>query len=134
MAWEAASVAALALQELGGLPVMSRSQDASLPERVRARRANRMGSDLIVAFQMNPDGEDYVLYFATEHSRSSAGEMLARSIAATTGGKVEGRAGALLKDTSAPAVVVSRAKLDSEVGLAVVDGLTLFFANAAATR
>jgi len=113
---------------------MSRSQDASLPERVRARRANRMGSDLIVAFQMNPDGEDYVLYFATEHSRSSAGEMLARSIAATTGGKVEGRAGALLKDTSAPAVVVSRAKLDSEVGLAVVDGLTLFFANAAATR
>ena len=134
MAWEAASVAALNLQELGGLPVMSRSQDASLPERVRARRANRMGSDLIVAFQMSPDGDDCVFFFATEHSSSSAGEMLARSIASITGGRVEGRASALLKDTSAPAVVVSRAKLDDEVGLAVVDGITLFFANAAATR
>lgn len=134
MAWEAASATALALQELGGLPVMSRSQDASLPERVRAQRANRMGSDLIVAFQTNPDGDDSVFFFATEHSSSSAGEMLARSIASITGDKVEGRASALLKDTSAPAVVVSRAKLDDEVGLAVVDGITRFFANAAATR
>ena len=31
-------------------------------------------------------------------------------------------------------MVVSRAKLDDEVGLAVVDGITIFFANAAATR
>src|SRR3970040_1327218 len=108
MAWEAASVAALNLQELGGLPVMSRSQDASLPERVRARRANRMGSDLIVAFQISPDGDDAVFYFATEHHSSSAGEMLAKSIASVTGGRVEGRASALLKETSAPAVVVSR--------------------------
>ena len=134
MAWEAASAAALNLQELGSLPVMSRSKDASLPERVRARRANRVGSDLIVAFQMSPDGEDAVFYFATEHHSSSAGEMLAKSIASVTGGRVEGRASALLKETSAPAVVVSRAKLDDEVGLAVVDGITLFFANAAATR
>jgi hypothetical protein len=89
---------------------------------------------LVVAFQVSPDGEDCVFYFATEHSSSSAGEMLARSIASVTGGRVEGRASALLRDTSAPAVVVSQAKLDDELGLAVVDGINLFFANAAATR
>ncbi len=134
VAWEAASAAALNLQDLGGIPVLSRSQDTSLPERVRAMRANRMGSDLIIAFHINYDGEDSVFYFASEHSSSTAGEMLARAIASVAGGKVEGRANALLKETSAPAVVVSRGKLDEEVGLAVVDGITQFFANAAVTR
>ncbi len=134
VAWEAASAAALGLQDLGGIPVLSRSQDTSVPERVRAMRANRMGSDLIIAFHINYDGEDSVFYFASEHSRSTAGQMLARAIASVAGGKVEGRANALLKETSAPAVVVSRGKLDEQVGLAVVDGITEFFANAAVTR
>jgi N-acetylmuramoyl-L-alanine amidase len=129
--WEAASAAALGLQELGGLPVLSRSQDGSVPERLRAHRANVFGADLIVAFQLSPDGDDSVFYFASEHSRSEAGELLARSLVSIMGGKVEGRAGALLKETRAPAVVVSRGKLDEEVGYAVVDGLTRFFANAA---
>jgi N-acetylmuramoyl-L-alanine amidase len=113
---------------------MSRTQDGSLPERLRARRANVLGSDLIVAFQVNPDGEDFVYYFSSEHGSSAAGKLLARSIASVAGGKVEGRASALLKETRAPAVVVSRGKLDEEVGYAVADGLTEFFANAAATR
>ncbi len=132
VAWDAASAAAIALQELGGLPVLSRSQDGSLPERLRAHRANVMGSDLIVAFQLSQDDEDSVFYFASEHSRSEAGELLARSVAAAVGGKVEGRAGAMLKETRAPAVVVSRTKLDEEVGYSVADGLTQFFATAAA--
>ena len=134
VAWEAASAAALNLQDLGGIPVLSRAQDTSLPERVRAIRANRLGSDLVVAFHVNYDGEDSVFYFESERSSSTAGEMLARSISSVAGGKVEGRANALLKETSAPTVVVSREKLDEQVGLAVVDGITLFFANAAATR
>jgi N-acetylmuramoyl-L-alanine amidase len=134
VAWDAAAATALGLQEQGGIPVMSRSQDASLPERLRARRANVLGSDLIVAFQVNPDGEDFVFYFATEHAASAAGELLARSIAAVVGGRVEGRASALLKETRAPAAVVSRGKLDEEVGYAVARGLTRFFADAAATR
>jgi N-acetylmuramoyl-L-alanine amidase len=133
VAWEAASAAALELQELGGLPVLSRSQDGSLPERLRARRANVLGSDLIVAFQLSPDGEDFVFYFSSEHGRSAAGELLARSIASVAGGKVQGRASAMLKETRAPAVVVSRGKLDEAVGHAVADGLTEFFAKAAAT-
>ena len=73
-----------------------------------------------------------MFYFASEHSRSEAGELLARSVAAAVGGKVEGRAGAMLKETRAPAVVVSRTKLDEEVGYSVADGLTQFFATAAA--
>jgi len=39
----------------------------------------------------------------------------------------------MLKETRAPAVVVSRGKLDEAVGHAVADGLTEFFAKAAAT-
>ena len=131
VAWEAASAAALALQELGGLPVMSRSQDGSVPERLRAHRANVFGADLIVAFQLSADGDDAVFFFASEHSRSEAGGLLARALALELGGRVEGRAGALLKETRAPAVVVSRGSLDAEVGRAVVDGLTRFFAGAA---
>ncbi|MGH8914336.1 MAG: peptidoglycan-binding protein [Acidimicrobiia bacterium] len=132
VAWDAASATALRLQEKGGLPVMSRSQDGSLPERLRARRANVLGADLIIAFQVSTDGGDFVYYFSSEHGASAAGEMLARSIASVAGGSVEGRASALLKETRAPAVVVSRGKLDEEVGLAVADGLAEFFANAAA--
>jgi N-acetylmuramoyl-L-alanine amidase len=134
VAWDAASATALRLQEQGGIPVMSRSQDASLPERLRARRANVLGSDLIVAFQVNPDGDDLVFYYATEHGTSAAGELLAKSIATVAGGKVEGRASAMLKETRAPAVVVSRGVLDDAVGYAVAGGLTRFFADAAATR
>jgi N-acetylmuramoyl-L-alanine amidase len=131
VAWDAASAAAIGLQEQGGIPVMSRSQDGALPERLRASRANVFGADLIIAFQLNPDGDDFVFYFQSEHSSSAAGELLARSLASVAGGKVEGRASALLKETRAPAVIVSRGKLDDEVGYAVADGLTEFFANAA---
>ena len=133
-AWEAASTTALCLQEVGGLPVLSRSQDISLPERVRARRANRLGSDLIVAFQVTDRDGDHVHFFASPHSRSEAGEMLANSIARTAGGRVEGRASAILKETRAPSVVVSRSRLDGSIAKPVVSGLEEFFANAAASR
>jgi len=128
-AWEAASAAALAIQEAGGLPMMSRSNDSQLPERVRARRANRMGSDVIVAFQLNRDDRDSVFYFASEHSSSHAGEALARALAHTVGGRVEGRANAMLKETRAPAAVVALRRLDEKSGQAVAEGLSQFFAQ-----
>lgn len=126
--WEAASAAALSILEVGGLPVMSRSTDIQLPERVRARRANRMGSDLIIAFRVNRDREDCVYYFASEHSSSQAGEALAVSLAETVGGRVEGRASAMLKETRAPAAVVAVADLTEKTGRAVAEGLGRFFA------
>lgn len=130
-AWEAASAAAFALQEAGGVPMMSRSQDTNLPERLRARRANRMGSDLIVAFRISPDPQDHVFYFASEHSVSTAGEQLARAVASVTGGTVEGRASSMLKETRAPAAVVSHRHLDENLGRAVAEGVNRFFATAA---
>ncbi|MEA1902802.1 MAG: peptidoglycan-binding protein [Actinomycetota bacterium] len=132
--WEAASSASLAVQEAGGLPMMSRSVDIQLPERVRARRANRMGSDIIVAFRINREGEDCVFYFASEHSDSAAGQELANAISSVVGGRIEGRANAMLKETRAPAVVISRAYLDEKVGLKVSEAIDLFFASAATKK
>lgn len=128
-AWEAASSAALHLQELGGLPIMSRSVETRLPERVRARRANRLGADLIVAFQLDNDSRNSVFYFASQHSQSEVGEKLASCVSLRIGGRVEGRASALLKETRAPAVVVSVAQLSAETGAAVSEGLKDFFAE-----
>lgn len=133
-AWEAATAAGRAIQEAGGLPLMSRNQDSHVPERVRALRANRLGSDVIVAFRTSLDDHaDCVFYFASQHSRSLAGEELASAIAASAGGVVEGRASSLLKETRAPAAVVSQNVLDEKLGLAVADGLSTFF-RAMATR
>ena len=129
-AWEAATAAAIELQERGGLPVISRSADASLPERVRAGRANRVGADIIVSFGVCPPGEDAVFFFATPHSRSEAGALLAQEVAAVLDGRVEGRATAILKETRAPAVVVSRSDLDEGTGRKVVEGLESFFTRA----
>jgi N-acetylmuramoyl-L-alanine amidase len=129
-AWNAASAAGLAIQEAGGLPMMSRSNDIQLPERVRARRANRMGSDLIVAFRLNRENDDCVFYFASEHSSSRAGEVLANAIAQAVGGRVEGRASAMLKETRAPAAVVAMRSLDEKTGRAVAEGLNRFFGEA----
>lgn len=130
LAWESASAAALAIQDAGGLPMMSRSNDITLPERVRARRANRMGSDLIVVFRLNREGEDCVFFFASEHSSSRAGEALANAIALSVGARVEGRASAMLKETRAPAAVVALRTLDEKTGQAVAEGLNRFFAQA----
>jgi N-acetylmuramoyl-L-alanine amidase len=132
--WDAAMAASLSIQAAGGLPMMSRSQDVELPERVRARRANRVGADLIVAFRLDPEGGDRVFYFASEYTSSAAGEHLARAISSSVGGVVTGRAGAILKETRAPAAVVSRSRLDGAVGRAVTEGLERFFALAATTR
>ncbi len=133
-AWEAASAAAILLQERGGLPVMSRSVDTKLPERVRATRANRLGADLIVAFQLDASDENCVFFFASEHSMSEVGRKLAQSVAARTGGRVEGRASALLKETRAPAVIVSVPDLSAKVGAQVMDGVDDFFAEHSPNR
>ena len=132
-AWEAASSAALVIQDAGGLPMLSRSQDTQTAERVRARRANRMGSDLIVAFRLSTEN-DSVFYFRSKHSSSEAGEQLATAISSTIDGEVIGRASAMLRETRAPAAVVSCRVLDNGLGLLVARGVDLFFASAAATR
>lgn len=126
-AWSAATAAAIALQEQGGLPIISRSMDVSMPERVRAQRANRVGADIIVSFQRSDDHGSGVFYFETPRSRSEAGAGLAAHIGAALRLPRAGRAGAILRETRAPAVVVAVPHLDAELGRATVEGLERFF-------
>ncbi|MFO7548178.1 MAG: peptidoglycan-binding protein [Acidimicrobiia bacterium] len=128
--WGAATAASLELQERGGIPVISRSADLRPPERVRARRANRLGADLIVSLQVS-ETDDAVYYFASPQSHSEAGRLLAECVAAEVGGAVEGRATPILKETRAPAVVVARTDLDEHTGRTLVPGLGAFFRLAA---
>ena len=102
-AWSAATAAAMELQARGGQPILGRSADTRLPERVRAGRANRLGAELVISFQVRTDGgEAAVFFFASERGRSRAGEMLAQRISEVAGGQVEGRATAILRDTRRP--------------------------------
>jgi len=125
-AWTAANAAAVALQERGGVPLLSRSHDVVLPERVRARRANRLGADLIVSVGLT-DREPVVYYYSSDLGRSEVGARLAQSIAAQRGWSVQGRATPLLKETRAPAVVIEVPSIDDTVVDAAVEGLRAFF-------
>ncbi len=133
LAWEAANAASLAFQDLGGIPIISRPADVSVPERVRAGRANRNGAELIVAFQLPTEGEpDLVFYFETPRSRSEGGALLARNIADLIGGEVVGRASAILRETRAPAVIVAHRGLSAQLGMKTVEGLQRFFEESGA--
>lgn len=130
MAWSTASSAAFHLQERGGVPLLSRSNDVSLPERVRAQRANRLGAELIVSIGL--DDEAAVYFFASDHSRSEAGALLAEAVAETLGFSVDGRATPMLKETRAPAVVVACPDLSEKTGMGIADGIESFFRTASA--
>ena len=125
--WEALSAAALALQERGAVPVLARSVDTAFPERVRARRANRLGSNLVISFQLPYADEAGVFFFASQHSRSEAGASLAKTVADELHLPVDGRAPAILKETRAPAIVIAASDLDAECGSRAIEALQRFF-------
>ena len=127
VSWEAATAAAIALQQQGGTPILSRGVDSIFPERVRARRANRMGADLIISFQMLEHRPGTVSYFASPRSHSVAGKLLASCLAEAMSLQMEGQATAILKETRSPAVVVAVPDLGAPTGEAAVVGLQQFF-------
>ena len=127
VSWEAASAASIALQQRGGLPILSRGVDSTFPERVRARRANRLGADLIISFQLAEHGPGAVSYFASPRSHSVAGKLIASCLAEAMSLETEGQATAILKDTRSPAVVVAVPDLGAPTGEAAVSGLQRFF-------
>ncbi len=129
-AWDAANGAAIALQNHGGVPLLSRSADTAPPERVRARRANRLGAEMIVSFQL-PVEEPGIFFFASSMSRSEAGALLAAEMASTLDLMVDGRAVPILKETRAPAVVIATAALDASVGESAVASMASFLRRAA---
>jgi N-acetylmuramoyl-L-alanine amidase len=121
--WAAAVEFGGAIQILGGVPVYSRSADAFPSERVRALRANRMGTDFVVSFSEAKDGVPAVCYFASQHSHSAAGEKLASAIASTLGMQSLGRTVPMLRDTRAPAVVISAEHIEPSLARAVADSI-----------
>ena len=128
-AWRAAITFSRIIQDLGASPTMSRSNDTSPTERVRALRANRLGVDLVVSFAEPGSDGPCVHYFASAHSSSSAGEQIALSIAERLGVAILGRAIPMLKHTRSPAVVVAVDPLDERVGGRVAQGIIDFFAR-----
>ncbi len=133
-AWRAATTFSKIIQDLGATPVLSRAVDTRPPERVRALRANRLGVDFVVAFARARDGQEGSMYFASPHSMSSAGQALARSIAATVGVEPLGRAIPMLKNTRSPAVVIALGSVDEKTGGAAAQGVINLFATLAEDR
>jgi len=129
LAWDAAAAAAGAVQELGGIPVLSRSQDTRFPVRIRTGRANRLGAGLVVSLQLAAPDEPCVAFFQSDHSRSEAGHSIACAIAPSLGLPVVGQASPMLKETRAPAVVVLSDQLSPLLGALVIGALNEFFAS-----
>ncbi|MDP8959045.1 MAG: peptidoglycan-binding protein [Actinomycetota bacterium] len=127
LTWEAAGAAFSRLRERGAVPLLSRSSDTDLAERVRARRANRLGSDLVVGFQLPVNEEPAVFFFASPLSRSDVGARLAAEVADRLGLPTEGRSPVILKETRAPAVLVAASKMGPHTGELAAEGVEAFF-------
>jgi N-acetylmuramoyl-L-alanine amidase len=127
--WRAGITFGRIIQDLGANPILSRAEDTQPTPRVRALRANRLGVDLLVAFAQPENDTAGVLYFASAHSRSSAGEAIARNVAEALDLPVIGRTIAILKDTRPPAVVVACEPMNEMVGGRTAQGIINFYAR-----
>src|SRR5690606_11223461 len=131
--WIAANAAAIALQERGGVPLLSRSHDVTMPQRLRARRANRLGADRSVSLRV-ADDRRAVCSCSSNLGRSDVGALLGQAVAARLGTDCGGRATPMLKGSRAPAIVVEAPDLDEKTAVAVVDGIDDFFRQAGRSR
>lgn len=129
--WSTAVEARDALAHLSGLPVLSRSVDTSPPARLRAQRANRMNVDMVVGFLSPQDGEEGVYYFASEHSRSEAGMVIAGVVADRIGLEPSGRAMPMLKETRSPSVLVAMRSMRRRAGMVVAHAVGAVYEMAA---
>lgn len=127
LAWDAVSGAQEALRDLGAIPVLSRSRDTRPAERIRARQANQIAADLIIAFALPRTDSAGVFYFASSMSHSEAGAAIAGFIAGRLGLGAIGRSMPVLKETRAPAVIIAAPRLDAPLGRSVARGLETWF-------
>ncbi len=128
-AWGAASAAAAAVQELGGIPVMSRSAVTRFPVRIRSGRANRLGAGLVVSFQVASPDEPGLAFFQSEHSQSEAGHTIASALSPALDLQPLGLASPILKETRAPAIIVFSDDLGPLLGARVIGALQDFLAS-----
>ncbi len=116
ISWRAAVAVAARLRDRGAISVLSRSEDTRPDERVRARRANRLGVDVLLSLALPGTEQPACFYFSSEHSHSEAGRRLAGQIGEHLGLDVLGRSYPILRETRPPAVVVCSADLNEAVG------------------
>ena len=117
-------------QDLGGLPVLSRSVDVDPPAQVRARRANRLGADLTLSFVAPESPGPSVYYFESPHSRSEGGHLLAAVLGEYLRVPITGRTTTILKNTRAPAAIIAVEPTEVTKD-AVLAGVCDFFRRAA---
>ena len=128
--WVAAITFAKIIQDLGSVPVLSRSIDTTPTERVRAVRANRIGTDLVVSFALPRAQEAAVFFFASAHSTSVAGQSMAAAVALCLDVEAVGRSLPMLIDTRSPAIVVAVEPMNAHVGGKTAQGIINLFAEA----
>jgi N-acetylmuramoyl-L-alanine amidase len=127
--WPAAIAAATSMRLAGGHPIISRSIDTTPDSTVRAQRANRLNVDIVVGFFVPLDGDEGVLYFSSEHSRSEAGMAIATAVAERLDIPTAGRTMPMLKRTRSPAIVVSISDMSHTVGTRVAEVVTSLYAE-----
>jgi len=127
--WPAAIAAAASMRLNGGHPILSRSVDTMPDPTVRAQRANRLNVDLVVGFFVPLDGDEGVLYFSSEHSRSEAGMAIATAVAERLDIPAAGRTVPMLKTTRSPAIVVSIHDMTHSVGTRVADVIASLYSE-----
>lgn len=129
LAWEAAVAATGLVAERGGRALVSRSADTRPPESLRARQANELAADMVLAFSLPGGDVAGVYYFRSTLSHSEAGEALAGALARRLGIQPVGRVTPILQQTRAPAVVVAVPGLGARLGRAAVSGLDAWLAS-----
>ena len=129
VSWEAAVAAGQALRRLGAQTVLSRSADTRPPERTRARQANQLGVDVVIGFSLPGTDVPGIYYFASATSHSEAGATIAKTLARRLGLQPVGRTTPMLRETRAPAIVITLPRLDARLGLGVVRGIEAWLAS-----
>lgn len=128
LTWRMVTAIALGLQERGAIPLLSRSGDVAVPERIRARRANRLGAEMVISVG-RAEGEGRVNYFQSGHGRSEVGATLAALLGASLNLTVSGKATPILKETRAPAVVILHPEPDEALAETVLSALETFLTS-----
>ena len=121
--WSPGVLLSTMIQSHGATVFLSRSIDTAPGERVRASRANRLGVDLVLCICTTDDDTGAVHFFASDMSKSTAGEAVATSIGNRLGVPTSGRAIPMLKNTRSPAVVVALPDFSATETTAIVQGL-----------
>jgi N-acetylmuramoyl-L-alanine amidase len=129
LAWEAAVAAAGLVGDRGGRALLSRSADTRPPESLRARQANELAADMVLALSLPAGDVPGVYYFRSALSHSEAGEAVADALARRLGLQPVGRVSPILQHTRAPAVLVAVPSLGARLGRAVVSGLDAWLAS-----